>query len=356
MKCKFYTNFVIFLCLFVFSFFIFGFNIQSKNNLQKYDGKIEHLVFETLMSFPDKSLDEKNNYSKDYDANKITPIEFENILEELYNRDYILIDIEMLFDISSSDNIKLKNIYIPQSKKPIIFSFENVTYKSSYQNLGNIDKIIIDRNGNLASYSKKKSIQDRVQYGNEFMLILENFISSHKDFSFNNARGIMFFSGENGMLGYTTNMKNSSSRNECKRVKEVIHRLSSLGWKFGSNNYVYKDNNQISEIEFAKDINLWDKEIKNIIGNTYMYSYPLGISNISQNKKEMLVDAGYKAFFTIDNSSPSIDIIDNSITISRRKICGATLRGCEEEFAHLFNCESVYDKDHRKVIFNQLTQ
>lgn len=355
MTCKKYTNFVIFLCIILFSYHIFGFTIQSENNLYRYNGTIEHLAFETLMSFPEKSLDEKNNYSKDYDQNKITPIEFKNILEELYHNDYILIDINMLFSIKDG-TLLLNEIWIPIGKKPIIFSFDNVTYKSSYQNLGNIDKIIIDRNDNLASYTKKKSIQDRVQYNNEFMLILENFISTHPDFSYQNARGIMFFSGENGVLGYTTNMKNSSSRNECKRVKEVTQRLDGFGWKFGSNNYVYKDNNLISEIEFAKDINLWKKEVGNIVGNSILYAYPFGVSDISQSKKEMLVDAGYKAFFTIDNKNPYTLTAQGLLTMSRRKICGETIRQCEEEFSSLFNCEKVYDHENRKVIFNQLTQ
>ena len=91
-----------------------------------------------------------------------------------------------------------------------MLSFDNVTYKSNYQNIGEIDKIIIDRNNNIATYSTKKSIQDRIQYNNEFVVILENFIKQHPDFSHNNARGIIFLSGENGILGYNTNHKNAS--------------------------------------------------------------------------------------------------------------------------------------------------
>lgn len=356
MKCKINTNFVVFLCILFLIHFIFGFTFQNIEEPTVYNGKIEFLGFDTLMSFPDKALDDKNNYSQEYDKNKITPYEFENIIKELYDNNYILIDIEMLIDFNS-DSIYLKDIYLPKGKKPIILCFNNVTYKSSYQNLGNIDKIIIDRNNNLASYTKKKSIQDRVQYNNEFMLILENFISTHPDFSLNKSRGIIFLSGENGILGYNTNMKNSSSRNECKRVKELVDKLKLIGWKFGSNNYVYKDNTLLSDIEFAKDTNLWDKEIKNIIGATLLYSYPMGISDISNSKKEMLLDAGFKAFFTINCETPSLCITDdNSVTISYRKICGETLRQNEDDFAHLFNCEKVYDHENRKIIFNQLTQ
>lgn len=355
MKLRKYANFVAFLCIQICITFTFGFTYQ-KTYTQDDFTQIECLGFDTLMSFPDKALDEKNNYSQEYDRNKITPHEFKKILEALYDNNYILISIEILINFDC-EKITINNINLPPNKKPLILLFNNVTYKSSYQNLGNIDKIIIDRNNNLASYTKKKSIQDRVQYDNEFILILENFISTHPDFSFNNSRGIIFLSGENGILGYNTNMKNSSSRNECKRVKELIERLKLMGWTFGSNNYTYLDNTLLSDIEFAKSINLWDKEIRSLIGATHLYSYPIGKSNIGKSKKEMLVEAGYRAFFLVDNKNPNINITnDGLVEISYRKISGETLRQNEEDFHHLFDCEKVYDHENRKVIFNQLTQ
>lgn len=329
--------------------------LLNASNLVEYTGEIEHLTFNTLMAFPEKALDSRNNLSNIYDETKVTKNEFENILNELYKNNYILINIDELYQINNG-KISQKKLMLPKNKKPIILSFDNASYKSSYQNLGEIDKIIIDRNNNIATYTTKKSIQDRVQYDNEFIVILENFINLHPDFSYNNARGIIFLTGENGILGYNTNHNNASNKNETKRVSEVIKKLKSLGWKFGCNNYTYKDESQKADIEFAKELSLWNKEVKTIIGDTNLYAYPYGLhSDSDTTKQELLVSNNFEIFF-INSDEPSIEFLNDICVMSRREINGETLRKNNKEFSHLFNCEKVYDHTNRTKTFYSLTQ
>ena len=203
----------------------------------------------------------------------------------------------------------------------------------------------------LASYTTKKSIQDRIQYDNEFMLILENFILQHPDFSFNNSRGIMFFSSRSGILGYNTSSKNASCKQESRKAKEVILQLEKSGWKFGCNNY---SNNNISDVEFVKDLSLLNKDIKSIIGNTPLYSFcnnPHLVNNTT--KQELLIANGFRIFFTEDNSSPNFTIENNHVIISKREINGNTLRHNSEQLSHLFNCYNVYDHSTRHIKFPQ---
>lgn len=320
------------------------YSIHAKENLSPYTGEIEILSFETLMSFPEKALSENNSYSTIYDETKITTQEFQNILSQLYENNYIIVDI---YDIIDRETLTKKQLYLPANKKPIIFTFDNVSYKSNYQNLGQIDKIIIDRNNNLASYTTKKSIQDRIQYNNEFMLILENFINTHKDFSLNNARGIIFFSGENGILGYNTNNKNTSSKYEKKRVIEVIKKLKNLGWKFGANNYTYTDESLKNNMELAKDISLWNNEIKSVVGETKLYSFSCpDTDNLSHEKLELLIANGYQIFF--ENNTSSDTILSKDICfVKTKKVCGNSLRNHAHIFENLFNSNLVYDHNSR---------
>lgn len=331
----------------------FSYEKINAQELIEYNEDIEILSFETLMSFPEKALNENNSYNTIYDENKITTFEFENILSQLYENNYILIDI---FEIIDTKKMTQKKLFLPQNKKPIIFIFNNVSYKSNYQNLGQIDKIIIDRNNTLASYTTKKSIQDRIQYNNEFMLILENFINSHKDFSFNNARGIMFFSGENGILGYNTNSKNTSSKYEKKRVTEVIKKLKNLGWKFGANNYTFGDENLKNNLEFAKDLSLWNSEIKSTIGETNLYSFSNKISsNFSDEKMELLIKNGFNIFF--ENSDKNlIKFCQNICYISSKKVSGNSLRNTPHIFENLFNSSTVYDHNFRPLKYSDITE
>ena len=144
---KIIKNLVIIFCIFLSIIFVFGLTKPNDINLTKYNGEIEHLTFTTLMSFPDKALCPQNNLDIHYDNTKITPLEFERILNELLHNNYILIDIDTIYEINN-EIVELKELYLPQNKKPIVLSFDNVTYKSSYKNSGSVDKIIIDRNNN----------------------------------------------------------------------------------------------------------------------------------------------------------------------------------------------------------------
>lgn len=325
---------------------------QENKIVQVSNFEIEHLTFNTLMAFPEKALSNSNNLSSIYDESKITVNEFKKILEELYKNNFILVDIYDIIDIT---NNTIKQNALPKDKKPLILSFDNVSYKSNYQNLGEIDKLIIDRNNNLASYTTKKSIQDRVQYDNEFELILENFIKKHKDFSYNNARGIIFLTGENGVLGYNTNHKNASSKYEQKRVSEVIKKLKSLGWKFGSNNYTYKPINTKNNLEFAKELSLWNQEIKSLIGDTNLFAFPYGeYSDKNVSKLELLLTNGFKIFFT-NSFENSIIQSQDIFFMNRKEVNGQTLRNNSEQLKHLFDCKKVYDKEYRKVKLNSNT-
>ena len=320
------------------------------HELYNYDGEIFSLSFNTLMAFPEKALGDNNNLSASFDESKITTTEFKNILYELYKNNYVLISTNQIIDSKTLKQIPLK---LPKNKKPILLVFDNVSYKSNYQNLGEIDKIIIDRNNNLATYTTKKSIQDRVAYDNEFILILENFIKQFPDCSFNGAKGIIFLTGENGILGYNTNHKNASSKYESKRVSEVIKKLKSLGWQFGCNNYSYKLDSSLSDMEFAKDLSLWNAEVSPLIGTTNLYAYPYGENDENSSKQELLITSGFKIFFECGDPNP-IQKVSDTYHFYYYKINGKALRENTQILDKLFTCEKVYDYHYRTVPFKSI--
>lgn len=329
--------------------------ILNLNNLAEYTGDIEHLTFNTLMAFPEKALDSRNSMSNTYDETKLTTKEFSNIISSLYKNNYTLVNINDLYT-QQGDKIVKNKLFLPKNKKPLILSFDNVSYKSSYQNLGEIDKLILDRNNNIATYTTKKSIQERIQYNNEFVVILEEFIQNNPDFSYNNARGIIFLTGENGILGYNTNHKNASNKHEAKKVSEVVKKLKNLGWLFGCNNYTYSKESLLSDIEFAKELSLWNKEVKTIIGETNLYAYPFGIhTDRETSKQELLTSNGFHLFF-INSNTPTLEFKNNICIMSRREINGATLRNNKSELIHLFDCEKIYDHTNRTITYYKLTQ
>ena len=232
----------------------------------------------------------------------------------------------------------------------MILSFNNVTYKSSFQNNGEIDKIIVDNDGKFATYSTKQNIQNRIAYDNEFLPILEQFIFDNPDFSFNGAKGIIFLTVNNGILGYNIDPKNNSSRHDQKRILELVRRLKNSGWEFGSNNYEYIADNTLTEMQFIKNISLWKKYTIPIINNTIYYSSPHGINIEDSPIYQTLIDNNFRVFFYNDFTN-NFEVKNNSIFMSRKLVSGKTIRNNESEFSELFDCKKIYDHNNRTTPF-----
>ena len=340
-----------FTLIFLLIFISFGYTIKPNNEdtlLLEYNGPIEHLSFNTLIHFPEKALQQNNENSTLIDETKITPYEFKKILQQLYSNNYILIKMKDLFKIENNTIITTP-LLIPKNKKPLILSFENVTYKSTFKTNGEIDKIIIDNDGKFATYSTKQNIQNRIAYDNEFLPILEEFIHNNPDFSISNAKGIIFLTVNNGILGYHINPKNNSSRHDQKRITELIRRLTVCGWEFGSNNYEYTLDSSLSEMQFTKNINLWNKYLTPIIDSSIYYSSPYG-KNIDHNQLEILKNNNFKVFFYNDFSN-KLEIKNNSIFMTKKFVSGHTLRHNQDDFKELFDCKTVYDHNQRNTVY-----
>lgn len=335
--------FIILLTIFIPIVYSFSFvpNIENNNELHI-------LSFNTLMAFPEKALSEKNNFSAKFDEEKLTTNEFKKILEFLYLKDYCLVDIYSLID-SENLTINFTPKDFPKDKIPLVLTFDNVTYKSNYQNHGEVDKIIIDRKGNFATYTTKKSIQERIQYDNEFLVILEDFVSRHNDFSWKGAKGVICVSGENGILGYNTNRKNSSSKYEIERASEVVSLLKRKGWNFASNNYKYTLDSNKTDIEFKKEIMLWKSEVASIVGDTKLYSCPKG--NFDKTKLDELTSNGFNIIL-YNSFLDAPQITSNILIIPTKKINGNTLRNNRDDLLKYFDSASIYDTEFRTRSFS----
>ena len=326
----------IFTILLVFVFFT-TYNIQNHIKILAHNNtlqEIEHITFTSTISTPESKCTNDINYDQ-----LTTITEFKKILEQLYQNNYILIN---------TKEILSKNTPLPSNKKPIIISFENQTHNSN--------KIILDRNNNLALYSPDRNIQNRISYDNNFIFILENFVNNHPDFSYNNAKGIILSSGYNGILGYNTNHKNASHKNEQKKVAQVIKKLEQLGWEFGYNDYHYQNTHNQSEMDFIKNISLWQNEIGKLISNPTIYANPIFNSTPLTDENKLKILSDYKFSILFDNNTTNTSITNNNYQLvsNRKFVCGQTLRDNPGNFQHLFTPSLVYDHTLRSTPFSKI--
>ncbi len=324
-------------------------NSQNQQHLVEYNGDIELLSFAPIVAYPEQAFSSKNSSASNIDNNHITTSEFKKILHSLYENNYVIISPKSVFYTSNGHPYKGK-IHLPRNKKPIILILEDVAYS---KNLGGVDKLILDNDDNIATYTPKRAINERIGHDNDFITILNNFIAEHPTFSFNDAKALVVVDGHNGIFGYDTAKTNATSKYQIKKATEIINRLENMGYTFASRGY----NTSISSpyINFASGINSWQNGPSKIINsdvNIFFLGGQIGPQIADLNSKLDLLNT-YRYNLIISNDfNPIFDELSELVHLTAKQVNGNTLREKSVEFKHLFDCEFVYDHLNRPIAFN----
>ncbi|PHC35135.1 hypothetical protein COF09_31565 [Bacillus toyonensis] len=107
-------------------------NTAPAKPLQKvlYTGPIEHLFFHPLIAYPQRA------FKKDYQQNSmddwfVTVAELNNILRSLYDKHFILVNIQDIYEKNIKNGktfIPKKNYIFQKEKNPIVLSIDDVNY------------------------------------------------------------------------------------------------------------------------------------------------------------------------------------------------------------------------------------
>lgn len=221
-----------------------------------------------------------------------------------------------------------------------------------------VDKIILDKNQELASYTLKNK-NEIISYDNEFIPILENFIKKHPDFSINGAKGVINLTGYDGILGYRTSHTNIQNRqSEIEQAQKVVDRLKSNGWQFACHSYGHYHMNKISNEKFKQEITLWQNEVEPIIGKTSIYVYPFGEWQVFENgkiceKHKMLQAYGFKLFCGVGMQS-FFNYLPNKnykvLFMDRKCVDGRTISSNNKELSNFFNPLKVLDASRSLIL------
>ena len=337
--------------LFVLLITTFPFFAGANSANYYYTTTVEHLFTHCLIAYPEIAFNKSNPMKNSYNIDCITKNEFNSILASLHKNNYILVDINKTFTNNNGKIVKQK-IKVPSGKKPLVLSFDDVNYDTKKMGYGMVDKIILDKNGNLASSTRINNTED-ISYTNEFIPLLESFINKHPDFSLNGAKATINLTGYDGILGYRTQSKNTINREqEINAVKPIIKKLKQNGWNFASHSYGHYHMKKISLEQFKNEVDLWKTEVETLIGKTKIYVYPYGEWEVYKNgelseKHKLLQDAGFELFCGVGMKSffsylPTKNK-DKVLFMDRKVIDGSTLRKNDENLHAFFDPQKVYD-------------
>ena len=308
----------------------------------KYEGEVPHFFTHQIINDAKKAF--KSKLARHYDKDCITCTEFKNFLQEMYNNNYCLVDIYDVVGVLDG-KAYFKDLFVPLGKKPFILSFDDMSYDSI--GLGLSDKIILDYDGNIASYTRSNN--PKIEYDKEAICIMESFIKEHEDFSCRNARAIICPTGYDGILGYRINKDGINREREIEEIRPLIEKLKNLNYHFGCHTYGHIQIAYSNYSTILRDLERYKSEILSVIGDTNIFCFPAGSKVSSGCKLELLKEYNYKIFFCVGDAKTCIN--NNVAFLKREVLNGVALRNFRNDYLKYFDTKKVYDHEHRTIQF-----
>ena len=343
---------------------------KGDSNLVNWvDGDIPHLCFPTLIYDTTMAFDGDDRAS-DYNTTMVTCDEFSAILQSLYDSGYILIDIhtiaEMVTDERGTSSMEEQKLKLPEGKRPIILSQDNVNYSNVRNGDGIATKLVLDQDGKVkAQYTDSEGHDVAGDY--DFIPILDSFIEKHPDFSFRGARGIVSVSGSEGVFGYrissaaeegsaeegavqgqdaSIQSAGGSAANQDDTVSAIASALRAEGWSIACAGWSHNYMNDMSLESFSAEIDNWLKYVGSLTGPADILFYPYGAEvEYPGEKLNYLIDHGFCYLCGLWGDTDFRELGDLYMRMTRRFIDGYTLVNAPVYFTQFFDASSVIDDD-----------
>ena len=328
-----------------------------------YDGVVEHLFFHPVVAYPELAFD-GDSKSDGIDDWMVTAGEYLKILESVYEKGYVLVDIADCWseqtDESGQPRMVKNTLYLPEGKKPLILSYDDVNYYEYMLANGFTYKLIIGEDGKLWSWGKDPQGKEVVSRDLDAVTILDKFVEEHPDFSPFGAKGCLSLTGYEGILGYRTQTDSKSwtaeqeanRQKEIEAVKPIVAELKRTGWTFGSHTWGHISLNTRTFDAVTADMQKWFAEVGSLVGETSVLFYPFGGrldgDDVQQSGPAFrwMQEHGFRIFCSVGIDSWSKCKSDISAVIcDRLHPDGTTLRSAKarERYMKFYDAKDIID-------------
>lgn len=329
---------------------------------------VPHIFFHSLIADTDRAFDGDED-TDGYNLYMTTISEFNAIMEQMYTRGYVLVDIhDMIKQVKTEDGktvYQQGDIYLPEGKKPFVLSVDDVNYYK-YMTDGDGDgyadeksdgfahKLVIGKDGKVTNeYYEKDGTLVTGSY--DVLPLLEDFIEKYPDFSYRGARGILGVTGYEGVFGYHTHpdWKNKLSaeeyNKEVEQAKAVSEAIKKQGWVIASHSYAHFGYGSCTAANLASDVYKWEEQVQPIVGDTDVLIYPFGediagVEEYQGAKYQSMRDAGFRIFCNVDASADYwVQIHDGYMRQGRINLDGYRLYHSPNLIKNLIDAKTVID-------------
>lgn len=315
--------------------------LNSKSKLCEYDGQVYHVFFHSLIVYPELAFD--NDYKHEgYDMWMTTVSEFKNMLPEFYERDFILYSLK---DIKAGEKI-----IIPEGKKPLIISIDDVNYYDYMDPDGFCDKLVVGDDGYILTNVKTPDGKVENTKDGDVMPILDEFVKEHPDFSYRGAKGIVAVTGYEGAFGYNFIKAEGEEKEKLtKEATKVATALKNTGWLIACHSYTHNDyfkDGNVGMDDLSYDTNRFKERIFDVVLQPDIYISPFGYHlGEGDERLKYLKNMGYDYFCPVSNAMRTIKTEDNVIISERFNLDRFNMR-TKKEFINktFFDVDKVYYK------------
>ena len=340
------------------------------------DQAVEHLFFHPVIAYPqwafhDCSATEQEKVG--LDDWMVTVDEYIKILQSLYDKGYILVAMEDVWsEVTDEAGTRMvrNTLMLPEGKKPLIISFDDVNYYPYMLEQGFTSKLVVGEDGQIWAectdpYTKETFLTQDL----DATTILDQFVLEHPDFSLNGAKAIFSLTGYYGILGYRTQNDRDIAADDPKRpefeayrqgeidaVKPVIERLKETGWTFGSHTWGHINlGSETRTLQSVKnDTERWLDEVGTLVGPTNILFYPHGARPDGNDWHktgpmfQYLQSMGFRVFASVGVNSFSYIKDDISAVIcDRLHPDGTTLRKQRDRYLQFYDAKDIIDLEVR---------
>ena len=328
-----------------------------------YDGVVEHLFFHPVVAYPELAFDGDYKYDG-IDDWMVTAGEYLKIFQSVYDKGYVLVDIADCWSEQTGEDGQtrmVKNtLYLPEGKKPLILSYDDVNYYEYMLENGFTYKLIIGEDGKLWSWGLDPQGNEVVSRDLDAVTILDKFVEEHPDFSPFGAKGCLSLTGYEGILGYRTQTdrenwtteREANRQKEIEAVKPIVAELKRTGWTFGSHTWGHISLNTRTVDVVTADMQKWFDEVGSLVGETPVLFYPFGGrldgDDVQQSGPAFrwMQQHGFRIFCSVGIDSWSKCKSDISAVIcDRLHPDGTTLRSAKarERYMKFYDAKDIID-------------
>lgn len=338
--------------------------------------EITHIFYHSLVVDPERGFAGNDSAAAGFKQWMTTVYEFNQITQAMYDNGYVIVDLHDLVtqtvDADGTVHFKTNQIYLPEGKKPVVLSLDDLSYYHSYDGRGVATKMVLDANGEpTCEYIEKDGTVVTGAY--DCVPLLDKFIEEHPDASYKGAKGTIALTGYNGILGYRTDIAYKTGENltadqqawldanpdfnwekECEEAKKVADAMKENGWVFASHTWGHLSVGNASLESIKKDTEKWLNYVAPLVGgtDTIIFAHGQDIADwrdyTTDNEKfQYFKSQGFNFFCNVDSSQYFLQIRDSYVRQGRRNLDGYRLwndvHGPKNRTSDLFDASKMLD-------------